>query len=64
MTRNESNTDRTIRLVLAIVIFALGLYFQSWLGLIGLIPLVTGLVGWCPIYAVFGLSTCPLNPKA
>ena len=34
----------------------------SW-GFVGLIPLVTGLVGNCPLYSVFGLSTCPKAPS-
>jgi hypothetical protein len=57
LSNNESNTDRIIRIVLAIVIFALGLYYGSWFGLIGLVPLVTGVIGWCPLYAVLGVST-------
>jgi putative effector of murein hydrolase LrgA (UPF0299 family) len=61
MTRNESNTDRIIRIVLALVIFALGLATGSWLALIGIVPLATGLIGWCPLYSLFGLSTCPVR---
>ena len=64
MKTNEGNTDRIIRIVLAVVIFGLGLAAQSWLGLIGFIPLLTGLVGWCPLYSIFGLSTCPIKSKA
>lgn len=64
MKTNEGNTDRIIRIVLAVVIFGLGLAAQSWLGLIGFIPLLTGLVGWCPLYSIFGLSTCPAKSKA
>lgn len=64
MKTNEGNTDRIIRVVLAIVIFGLGLAAQSWLGLIGFIPLLTGLVGWCPLYSIFGLSTCPAKSNA
>ena len=54
---NESRTDRTIRIVGGIVLLALGLVFGSWWGLVGLIPLMTGLAGWCPIYALFGFTT-------
>ena len=61
MTRNEGNTDRIIRLVLGIAVIALGFYFRSWFGLIGLIPLVTAGIGWCPLYSIFGLSTCPVD---
>lgn len=58
LTSNENNTDRVIRVILGVVILALGLYYGSWIGLIGLIPLVTGVIGWCPLYALFGISTC------
>lgn len=61
MTRNEGNLDRVIRIVLALVIFAVGLATGSWLGLIGIVPLATGLIGWCPLYTLFGLSTCPVR---
>jgi Protein of unknown function (DUF2892) len=61
MKRNEGNMDRIIRIVLAIAIAAAGLYFQSWLGLIAIIPLATALVGFCPLYAIFGISTCPVQ---
>ena len=64
MKTNEGNTDRIIRIALAVVIFGLGLAAQSWLGLIGFIPLLTGLVGWCPLYSIFGLSTCPAKSNA
>ncbi len=64
MTRNEGNIDRIVRIVLALAIFALGFAFNSWLGLIGIVPLATGLIGWCPLYAVFGLSTCPVKAQS
>lgn len=64
MTRNEGNTDRIIRVVLALAIFALGIVYGSWFGLIGIVPLATGLIGWCPLYSVFGVSTCRVKAKA
>jgi hypothetical protein len=64
MTRNTGKSDRIVRLVAAFVIFAIGLATGSWLGLIGFIPLVTGLLGTCPLYSLFGFSTCPLEDKS
>ena len=61
MTRNESNLDRTFRVIVALVIFAAGIATGSLLGLIGFVPLVTGLVGWCPLYRIAGISTCPVK---
>jgi len=58
MTRNIGSTDRIIRIVAGLAIIAAGVYFGSWWGAIGLIPLATAAVGWCPAYAPFGISTC------
>jgi len=53
--------DKTIRLILGVVIIVLGLYFQSWWGLVGLVPLLTSFLSFCPIYVPFGISTCKTN---
>ncbi len=58
---NEGRTDRTIRIVAGILILAAGLFVGSWWGLIGLVPLLTGMAGWCPIYAMFSCSTVTSN---
>jgi len=57
MKCNVGTTDRVIRIIVGIVIIALGVYFNSWWGLIGIIPLVTGLFKWCPVYIPFKIST-------
>mgnify|MGYP006307263527 CR=1 FL=1 len=57
MTCNMGSTDRIIRGVVGIAVLGAGYYFQSLWGLIGLIPLVTALIGWCPAYVPFGIST-------
>jgi len=57
MKKNIGITDRWIRIVLGLVIGAAGLYFKSWWGLVGLIPLSTALIGTCPLYLPFGIST-------
>jgi hypothetical protein len=49
--------DRMVRGILGLIILAAGLYFQSWWGLIGLIPLGTSMVGWCPAYVPFKIDT-------
>lgn len=58
MKTNMGSADRVIRGILGIGILAAGYYFKSWFGLVGLIPLATAIVGWCPGYVPFGLSTC------
>ena len=57
MKCNMGKTDRTIRAIAGVVIIAAGVYFQSWWGAIGIIPLATASLGWCPAYLPFGLST-------
>ena len=55
--KNIGNTDRIIRIVLGVAIAALGIAFQSWLGLIAIVPLATAAVSTCPLYLPFGIST-------
>lgn len=57
--KNEHTIDRVIRVALGVGLLSLIVVGpKTWLGLIGLIPLVTGLAGRCPLYAVFGIKTC------
>jgi hypothetical protein len=61
MTRNEATWDRVLRVVLGLALLSLVVVGpQTLWGLIGLVPLVTGLAGYCPLYQVIGLSTCPV----
>lgn len=57
MKKNIGISDRWIRVVLGLAIGAAGLYFKSWWGLIGLVPLATALIRTCPLYLPFGIST-------
>lgn len=64
MKVNVGNIDRGARIVAGIVLLGLVFVVESdarWLGLIGIIPLATGLMRWCPLYSLFGMSTCPLQ---
>ena len=63
MNRNEGTIDRGVRIAAGLAL--LSLIFvgpHTWLGLVGLVPLVTGLIGFCPLYRVLGMRTCPANP--
>jgi hypothetical protein len=64
MQPNIGRTDRIIRLVLGAIIIGIGLYLQSTIGLIGLLPIITALAGWCPSYLPFGISTCKEEDRA
>lgn len=57
MKQNVGTIDKVIRIILAIIIGALGYYYQSWWGLVALVPLVTAFVGVCPAWSIFGIST-------
>lgn len=58
MKINVGRTDKTVRVVLGVIIIGLGIYFKSWWGLVGLVPLLTGVMNFCPIYRLLGISTC------
>ena len=59
MKKNVGGLDRTVRIVLGVVLVALAAMGQvgAW-GWIGIVPLATGLIGWCPPYSVLGFNTC------
>ncbi len=54
MNFNVGGTDKKLRIIFGTSILLTGIIFQSWWGLLGVIPLLTGLVNFCPLY-------CPLN---
>jgi hypothetical protein len=59
--KNLGSADRIIRIVLGIVLLSLTVIGpKSLWGLIGLVPLLTAVIGWCPAYSIFGFRTCPL----
>ncbi len=61
MLANESTADRAMRVVLGIVLLSLVFVGpQTLWGLVGLVLLVTGAIGSCPIYRLFGITTCPV----
>ena len=62
-TVNEGPIDRVLRVIVGIALIALALGYlpgmaATPLGWIGVVPLITGLIGWCPAYSIFGISTC------
>jgi hypothetical protein len=61
MTKNEGTLDRTLRVAagLALIALAWSGTIGAW-GWIGLVPLATGAVGWCPLYSMLGIRTCPV----
>lgn len=61
---NEGTLDRIIRVAVGLAILSLTVAGpRSLWGLVGLVPLATGIVGFCPLYKLVGLSTCPVPRK-
>jgi hypothetical protein len=63
MTANVGSIDRMLRIVVgaALIAVALGLFgsaYQSAWGWIGIVPLATALISWCPLYTILGIRTC------
>jgi DUF2892 family protein len=62
--KNEGGVDRVLRVVVGLVLLSLTVVGPNTLwGFVGLVPLVTGLIGFCPLYKLLGLNTCPIAPK-
>jgi hypothetical protein len=57
MKRNIGTVDKIVRVALGLAAGVLGIVFNSWWGLVGLVPLATAAVGTCPIYLPLGIST-------
>ena len=57
MKINMGVADRNFRFIVGVVVIALGVYFKSWWGAIGIIPLITATTRVCPLYLPFGIST-------
>jgi hypothetical protein len=57
---NEHPVERALRVVIGLVLLSLVFVGpRTYWGLLGLVPLATGILGSCPLYTLFGLSTCP-----
>ncbi|MEW6465512.1 DUF2892 domain-containing protein [Tibeticola sp.] len=62
MKTNEGTIDRALRIIVGLVL--LGLAYTGTVGAwgwIGVVPLATGLIGWCPAYTLLGINTCPMK---
>ena len=57
MKKNVGRIDRGLRIVIGLAIIGAGVYYHSWWGAIGAVPLLTAFTGWCPPYALLGIDT-------
>ena len=64
LPKNEGTVDRAVRVIAGIAIVSLAFVGPKtpW-GYLGLLPIITGLLGSCPAYTLFGLSTCPMKRR-
>ena len=64
MKTNEGKLDRALRVGAGLLLIALAATntIGPW-GYIGVVPLLTGAIGLCPLYSILGLNTCPLNQR-
>lgn len=63
MNKNIGNVDRIVRIVIGLGIGGAGLWFQSWWGLVGLVPIFTAFIRFCPLYCPIGLNTSCKDKK-
>ncbi|MCB9026254.1 MAG: DUF2892 domain-containing protein [Bdellovibrionaceae bacterium] len=62
MEKNEGNIDRIVRVTAGVAILSLAFIGpQTPWAYIGIVPILTGMMGWCPLYRVFGINTCGLK---
>lgn len=68
MTKNVGSIDKILRIVMGIGLLAFAATGMpatgyNWLGWIGVVPLATAVMGFCPLYAILGLNSCPLSER-
>lgn len=63
INENVGGIDRTLRIIVGAVLIGIGLWYESWWGVVGLALMLTALLGWCPAYLPFGLSTSKKGKK-
>lgn len=57
MSKNVGGIDRILRIVVGLGLIGWGYTTQNWWGAVGLVPLLTASIGWCPAYLPFGIKT-------
>ena len=63
MKTNVGGADKILRIMAGIALLAWAVFGGPVWAWIGIVPLATGLLGWCPAYTLFGMNTCPLSKK-
>jgi len=63
MKTNVGKIDTLVRVLAGVALLVAGYHYQTWWGLVGILPLLTAALGNCPAYTLFGISTCPWDKK-
>lgn len=66
MKTNVGGIDKLLRIVIGIALLSMVFVLEGsarWFGLIGLVPLLTAFVGFCPLYTILGINTCPVSTR-
>ena len=63
MKTNVGGADKILRIVAGMALLAWAVFGGPVWAWIGIVPLATGLLGWCPAYTMLGMNTCPLSKK-
>lgn len=61
MVKNIGKADRIVRIIVGLAVLSLIFLLEGnarWFGLIGIVPILTAFIGWCPAYTIFGIKTC------
>lgn len=64
MKTNVGGIDKAVRIIAGLALLSLIFILDGnarWWGLIGIVPLLTGTLGWCPAYKLLGINSCPVN---
>lgn len=65
MKTNVGTVDRALRVLVGLALLSMLILLEGqarWWGLLGIVPLLTAFLGFCPLYALIGVSTCPRSP--
>lgn len=62
MKVNVGSADKTFRIIVGLGLIAWGIFGKTWWGALGIVPLATALMGWCPLYTMCGANTCSTKP--
>ena len=61
---NVGGIDRTLRIIVGVMLIAVGAWYLNWWGIVGIVLILTALMSWCPLYLPFGFSTSSKEKEA